>query len=118
MKQALIMIVAVAAAGSTAAAQTEAAPPTDLGQFLGDGVSAVPEGGAATGTTIVIAGVVHGDGSVQVRLEVEIRPITEPLTNVSTHQGPWVAIDTGTSVTISGLSPAVSYHWQATTIPT
>jgi hypothetical protein len=114
-----VIAVVVLLTGSTSAfAQAEATPPTALEQYLADGVTVIPVGGGATSTTLVLEGIVHGSGATQVRLEVEIRPITDPFTQISTHQGAWVNIDTPTSVTISGLIPGQAYHWQATTVPT
>lgn len=113
-----VTALAVLTCSGAAFAQAEADPPSALQQFLADGVTVIPVGGGATSTTLVLEGVVHGSGATQVRLEVEIRPVTDPFTQISTHQGPWVNINTTTSVTISGLIPGQAYHWQATTVPT
>jgi hypothetical protein len=118
MKNALALIAALAFPGA-AWAQAEADPPTALQQFQADGVTPIAEGGTATSTTIVVSGVVHGSGAALVRLEVEIRMIADPFQNVSTHQGGvWVPVNSTQSITISGLVPGASYHWQATTVPT
>ncbi len=114
----LLTVLAILACAGTAWGQAEAEPPDNLQQFLADGITVIPEGGSATSTTIVLSGTVHGSGATQVRIEVEIRPVADPFLQVSTHQGPWVNINTTTSVTVSGLIPGAAYHWQATTVPT
>lgn len=97
----------------------------------------VLQAGTVWSTTAVFKLVTHGtDSTVGLtpyahRIRVEVRPINQPLIGVYTHEGnlvdfnPEVAVNFSdvsaggngggrtSYVSVTGLSPGVSYHWQA-----
>jgi hypothetical protein len=98
--------------------------------------TSVAQAGTAWSTTVVLKAVVHGaDSTIGLtpyahRVRVEVRPIDQPLLGIYTHEGnltdfnpeagvnfsdPATGDGTGRTsfVTVTGLAPGVSYHWQA-----
>ena len=85
--------------------------PTDLGQFLANGTTAVGVGDSTLDSTFVFSGTTDNPIGFNRRLQVEVRPTGQPFTGNSTHEG--TDSNTGVStVTVTNLSPAL-YHWRA-----
>ncbi len=121
MRIATWAFIAALAVPSTALAQSDALPPTGLAQYQSGGVTSIPVGGTATSTTVVLSAYVSGTNpAANYRLRVELRPTSSAFTGVFTHEAATnVAYPGGTStVTISGLAPGQTYHWQARTYAT
>jgi hypothetical protein len=108
-----ILLAALAQSG------VESSDPTNLAQFQSNGTTVIPVGGTALSTTVVLSGTCNGSPDPtppRHALQVEIRPVTDALTGTVTHQGAGLVAPGGTSVvTVTGLTPGVSYHWQART---
>jgi len=91
--------------------------PTGLGQFKSDGTTALPVGAWTNQTTVVLRFTMT-DASPTDSLvpEVEIKPATTAFNGSGLRAGSPVA-STGApvqgSVTVTGLSSGLSYHWRA-----
>jgi hypothetical protein len=97
--------------------------PTVLKQFKMDQITQLAVGApTAEGQFIIAGNLVDPDPTEQLTLQVEIRPLGTPFTNMLTHAQAIAlsnprnctnnAVDCG-KITISGLSRSVEYHWQA-----
>jgi N-acetylneuraminic acid mutarotase len=88
-----------------------------LSQFQSDGTTVLATGTSSNSTTVVLKGAVSDpDGGQTVALQVEVRPVGTPFTNIPTTVGTFVPAAGGTSVaTVSGLASG-QYHWQARAI--
>jgi len=88
-----------------------------LSQFQSDGSTPLVVGTASNSTTVILKGDLSDpDAGQTVALQVEIRPLGTPFTNIPTAVGSFVSASGGTSaVTVSGLSPG-QYHWHARAI--
>jgi hypothetical protein len=91
-------------------------PPSGLGQFKDDGVTAVPLGGAVGSKTLVLKGAVTVSASDTVKLQVEVRPVGVSFTNSPTHESSAVGGAGTVSIVVSGLANGSSYRWQARTV--
>lgn len=90
------------------------ADPTSLSQFRSDGITAIARGGTTDERTVVIRGTVADpDPGDQVRLEIEMQPVGTLFTGTATAGGVQVPNGAVASVTVTGLTDGVSYHWQA-----
>jgi hypothetical protein len=90
--------------------------PTTLDQRLPDGVTPIPVGGQiGVDNLTFVATVTSPSPSLQVRLEVELRPIATPFTGGGLIQSGLV--NSGATVTLaSGTILPGTYHWRARTI--
>nr|MDO8082658.1 C39 family peptidase [Candidatus Freyarchaeota archaeon] len=88
-------------------------PPTMLSQLRSNGVTVIPEGGTTPEDTVIFTGTVSDPDGDQVRLEIELRQISEAFTGVPTQETISEFVPSGTQVTITryGLVNA-GYHWQ------
>ncbi|MBX7120189.1 MAG: Ig-like domain-containing protein, partial [Gemmatimonadaceae bacterium] len=90
------------------------ASPTLLTQRRTDGTTDIALGGTTPETSVRLgATVTDPDAGDQVRLEVELRPVGEALTNTATASSVPVAAGGIASVTIPGLTDDTQYRWQA-----
>jgi photosystem II stability/assembly factor-like uncharacterized protein len=90
--------------------------PIGLGQRQADGTTGIPLGGLA-GSTVVFSGLpTDANGTQQVRLRVEIKPVGTAFIRTMSCQGPLVLSGTVTSCRVNGLTPGTRYHWQAWTV--
>jgi len=93
--------------------------PQGLGQFRGNGNTAIAVGDATPENQVVIKGKVDDPNDIQqVRLEIELEPMGSPFTGVATHVGDFVSAGGGgsqTSVQVTGLTNNTGYRWRART---
>ncbi len=131
MKRLAVVAAVLVGAATSAWAQpgVEATDPTGLAQFQSNGTTVVPPGGVLLSTTAVFSAVTHGADSTPLtpehKIRVEVRPIgtaftnvftDEPATTVVSFEANGGSIPLATSaVTVTGLIPGQSYHWQALT---
>ena len=103
----------------TAGANTAPNAPTSLAQFRADGTTSIATGGFANTTTVVLKGSVSDPNAGNtLKLQVEVKPVGtafDGITGLFTESSLGANPHTG-SVTVTGLSDGVSYHWQARTI--
>ncbi|MBI4422035.1 MAG: Ig-like domain-containing protein, partial [Gemmatimonadetes bacterium] len=94
--------------------QQEPHPPSGLGQFRIDGVTAIAVGGTTDERTVVFRGTVSDPNSGDpLRLEVEVKPVGTAFDNTPTASSPEVANGLPASAAVSGLNDNTSYRWQA-----
>jgi hypothetical protein len=92
--------------------------PQAIGQFKKNGSTALAVGDTTVEDKAVFKGTVSDPNDAdEVRLEVELEPLSSPFTNVRTHQSDFVATGNGNTVVSveAGLVNTTSYHWQART---
>jgi uncharacterized protein YgiM (DUF1202 family) len=87
--------------------------PTASSQLRSDGITVIPEGGMTPESTVVFKGTVSDPDGDYVRLEIELRQISEAFTGEPTSETISDFVPSGTEVTITryGLVNA-DYHWQ------
>ena len=85
--------------------------PTGANQYRSDGATAIPEGGRADGGTVVFTGTSSDPGGNQVKLQIELRQITETFTGTPTFESSLVNSGTQAAVTKTGLGSG-SYKWR------
>ena len=91
-------------------------PPQQLGQFRANGTTSIRVGETIPETEIVVKGrVTDPNSGDQVRLEIEVEPLTNSFTAVPTNVSDYVSVGTSTSVHATGLTSGAGYHWQART---
>lgn len=85
-----------------------------FGQFRADGNTPIPEGGTIDQGTVVFKGVLFDPDGDQVRLEIELRQVTESFMGEPTPETISALVSSGSEVsrTRFGLVPA-NYRWQA-----
>jgi hypothetical protein len=93
--------------------------PSSLSQYKSDGTTSIASGGWNNGTTAVLKfSMASSNPSDSLTPQVEVQPMGTPFTNSVTNSGNALAYSgtavTGT-VTVTGLTPNASYHWQART---
>lgn len=123
MKRTILTGAALLACALIAEAQMgmDLSSPTDLQQYQNDQTTPILEGGQVNQTAAVfLRGKVYHNPTkaptTVYRLDIEVRPVGTAFSGMPTHWAEWtVASVSGTwsGATISGLSPGVSYHWQA-----
>jgi hypothetical protein len=87
-----------------------------LAQFQADGVTPLPHGGIAGGsTTVVLKGtLVSSPLGQKVALEFEVKPVGIPFDGAGILQSPFVISGTNPhEVTAMGLAPNTAYRWRA-----
>jgi predicted GH43/DUF377 family glycosyl hydrolase len=92
-----------------------AIPGASLAQFQEDGTTPIGVGGATTSPNVVLRAVCSDpDAGDAVSLQVEVRPVGEPLTGMPTHtsaslpNGSTISIPVGPNTTVNQ-----AFHWQA-----
>jgi len=103
-------------AGTAYAQVSDADDPTAVQQYQSDGVTVIPIGGTSTSTTVVFSANVTGTNTTaSYQLRIELRTTSSGFTGSWTHSaGSYVPYPGGTStITVSGLTPGQTYHWQA-----
>jgi hypothetical protein len=99
---------------------TQSAPPNQppyapaaVSQFRSDGVTVIPEGGTTPESTVVFKATVSDPDGDSVRLEIELRQMSESFTGEPTPETISDYVPSGTQVTITryGLVNA-EYHWR------
>ena len=131
MKRAVLALAVLvsAAAGAWAQPGVEATDPTGLAQFQSNGTTSLPAGGTLWSTTAGFSAVMHGADSTPLtpehKIRVEVRPASVPFTNVFTDEPATTVVSfeanggsiplATSAVTVTGLVPGQSYHWQAMT---
>ena len=91
--------------------------PASLAQLRSDGSTTIPVGGSTDETTVVLrAKVSDPDTANRLRLQVEVKPVGIAFSGTVTAQSDERANGATASVTVSGLTRVVSYHWRARTI--
>ncbi|MGE5304048.1 MAG: Kelch repeat-containing protein, partial [Alphaproteobacteria bacterium] len=102
----------------TAANTAPNAPPSSsLAQFKSDGSTSIAVGGATNQTAVVLKGTVSDpDASDTVKLQVEVKPIGTAFNGAISEESGLLTNGSTASVTVSGLTPGISYHWQARTV--
>ncbi|MFN3486941.1 MAG: hypothetical protein ACK44W_15860, partial [Planctomycetota bacterium] len=88
------------------------AAPSGLGQFHSDGVAAIAVGGTTPEPRIVFKATSSDPESGPWRLEIEVRPVTTPLSGEPTASSLPAPSGAEASVLLDGL-PDGPYHWQA-----
>jgi len=95
--------------------------PTNLGQYLADGTTAVAVGGTASTQTIVLKMTMSGVGSGIIYPQVEVKPITQPFdgsTNIFEGNGVSYSgspVTGQVNLTSSQLYNHTAFHWRART---
>ena len=93
------------------------AAPTALTQRRSDGVTTIPPGGTTDETVVNLGGAITDpDPGDQVRLEVELKPLGTPFTDIASASSALVASGSSALVTVAGLDDDVAYRWQARTV--
>jgi len=91
--------------------------PIGLGQYRSDGTTPISIGGSTAEPTVVLSGQVNDpDPTDQIRMEVEVRPVGTPFSNVATGSSVLVVPGSEALVTVTGFTDNTSYHWQARTV--
>ena len=104
---------AVDAPDFTVAVPEAPAAPTGLAQRKDDGVTDIALGGTTDESVVRLgATVTDNDPTDQIRLEVEVRPLGQALTNTATASSIPVTSGTFAVVAVSGLVDDVGYRWQ------
>jgi Tol biopolymer transport system component len=103
------------ASDSATSVRSALAPPVALGQFAGDGTTAIPVGGTTAGTEVRFAGTLTSPTARDVRLEVEAKPVGAAFDGAGTASSALVSGGRTASVTISDLG-FQGYHWRARTV--
>jgi len=87
--------------------------PTVVSQYRSDGVTVIPEGGTTPESTVVFKATVSDPDGDFVRLEIELRQISEAFTGEPTPETISDYVPSGTQATITrnGLVDA-DYHWR------
>lgn len=92
-------------------------PPSSLGQFKSDGSTSIQNGGQTDDTTAMLKfSMLSNNSSDLLTPQIEIQPIEAAFTNTVTNSGTAVSSSGSTvtgTVTVSGLTSGVQYHWQA-----
>ena len=91
--------------------------PSSLAQYKSDGTTSIASGGWTNETTAVLKfSMSSANSSDSLTPQVEIQPSGTSFTNTANNTGTAVAYSgssvTGT-VTVTGLTPGTTYHWQA-----
>ena len=95
-------------------ANSPANTPATLEQFRSNGTTSIPTGGATNETSVVLKGVVSDPNAGNtVKLQVEVKPVGTPFTNVATAESALLASGSTAAVTVGSLVNGTSYHWQA-----
>ena len=93
--------------------------PVGLGQFRSNGATPINPGDQTPETGVVFKGRVDDPNqSQQVRLEIELEPLSGPFTGFTTHMSGFVSAGgNGNQVAVpaNGLTNNTAYHWQART---
>ncbi|HYL22042.1 MAG TPA: carboxypeptidase regulatory-like domain-containing protein, partial [Gemmatimonadales bacterium] len=88
--------------------------PTAMGQFQGDGNTAIAVGGTATGRSVIFkATVTDSNPGDQLRLDVEAEPVGTAFKNSPSGSGAPIANGAIATATLAGLTDNTAYHWQA-----
>lgn len=88
--------------------------PTDLQQLREDGTTPIAPGALTDETAVSLRGTIAVvDARAVVRLEVEVRPVTEPFQDLRVAVSDRVAPGTAVTVTVRDLQDETAYHWQA-----
>lgn len=88
--------------------------PTNLQQLHQDGATPLALGAAAAEPSVALRGTISSaDAGATVRLEVEVRPVTEPFQNVRVAVSDPVAPGTSVTVAVGDLVDETGYRWQA-----
>jgi Big-like domain-containing protein/carboxypeptidase family protein/Kelch motif protein len=91
--------------------------PTSLAQFKSDGTTSIATGAATNETSVVLKGTVSDpDAGDTVKLEVEVKPIASAFDGTGLVSGSLVANGSTASVTVTGLTNGIAYHWRARTV--
>ncbi len=85
--------------------------PTRVNQYNSDGVTVIPEGGTTNGSTVIFKGTVSDPGGEQVKMQIELRQMTEAFTGTPTWESSLVNSGTSVSWTSTNLVNA-SYKWR------
>jgi outer membrane protein assembly factor BamB len=87
--------------------------PTAVSQYRSDGVTVIPERGTTPESTVVFKATVSDPDGDSVRLEIELRQMSEPFTGQPTPETISDYVSSGTQVTVTryGLVNA-DYHWR------
>lgn len=103
------------AAGTDFRVQVPQAPvvPAALAQFKSNGATPIATGATTDQNTVVLQAVISDpDPTDQVRLDVEVQPVSQAFADSPTHSTALGANGT-VQVTVAGLSDDTQYHWQA-----
>ena len=92
-------------------------PPSALAQLRSNGTKLIAVGGLTDENGLVFRAVVIDPDLHNAKLQIEIRAIGTPFTNVATAESPLVNSGQTAQVTIP-LIPFGAYHWQARTVDT
>lgn len=84
-----------------------------LRQFGVDSTSAVAVGGSVDHAAVVLRGSLRDPDGDSLRLEVELRPTAEPITDTATAASARVSNGGRAFVAVHGLAEGTPYHWQA-----
>ncbi|MDH5550008.1 MAG: Ig-like domain repeat protein, partial [Gemmatimonadota bacterium] len=88
--------------------------PTALAQLRRDSTTSVALGDTLREAVIVFRGAATDpDPGAQVRLQVEVRPVGQPFSNVPTDSGAFVATGSPALVVTTGLTDDRDFHWQS-----
>ncbi|PKM99203.1 MAG: hypothetical protein CVU78_07530, partial [Elusimicrobia bacterium HGW-Elusimicrobia-2] len=102
--------------GNNAPNAPDLGPTVKTGQFQSDGTTNIAVGGEASSTTVKLSAMISDPDSNTVKLEVEIKPTGTAFTNTANYTGSLVASGSTQTLTVSGLTEGVTYHWQARTV--
>ncbi len=88
--------------------------PSSPDQLLSDGTTPIGIGQTTGETTVVFgATLIDPDLGDQVRLEIEVRPVGTPFTDVPTVSSGQVGSGNAVTVAVSNLTDDTDFHWQA-----
>jgi hypothetical protein len=82
-----------------------------LNQYRSDATTTIPEGGITTEGTVVFGATLYSMGTNTEQLQVEIKPVGIPFTNIPTATSSFIS--PGNFATTSYAGDNGSYHWQA-----
>lgn len=90
--------------------------PTDLNQFKENGTAVISAGGTTASSTVVFKATSTASLSINMRLQVEVKPVGTAFDDIGIIDGPVCTgcTSTSTAVTITGLSSG-NKHWRART---
>lgn len=89
-------------------------PPQELSQLRDNGNTQIDVGETISKAEVVIRGGVNDPNQTdEIRLEVELQPVSSPFTGAATLLSDFVASGTTTSVRSGTLANNSGYHWQA-----